>query len=196
MKNLFLVIISFVLILSTIGLSAESAFASESVNSTTSVQEEDLESFTVIVEYDKNQEPISETIINESDMEVTPHLESETPSGGFSTFYIPIEGGISYKLIDSFNGTSKVIDTLGEWISQFAAAVIPVKFTKNLWSSSAGTATYNTFHKPPSTRYYTTKIYEDSDSYYYYGKVVAYEYSDSARKKLTKTMTHVSKVRK
>lgn len=106
------------------------------------------------------------------------------------------EGSMSYVLIDSFSGSSKVIATINNWIYQFGAAFIPAKFFKTNWAGAAGSATYNTFLPPPTVKYYKTWVYQAQDSYNYYGKTVSKKYSDSARTKLEKTTTFISRIPK
>ncbi|WP_214814636.1 hypothetical protein [Exiguobacterium sp. s196] len=136
---------------------------------------------------DTDEEPVAGLITPTSSSKVSP---------GYGTYVVVNPGGINYKLLDTFKGDSRVIDTASEWVGEFAAAVIPFKFLKGFWSQAAGVATANTFLPEYSTKYYTTYVYQDEDYYNYYGKSIAKQYSDSARTKLVKTTTHISKLPK
>lgn len=158
----------------------------------------------VLMNLTANEEPgVESTVTVEEYNEQTGQLESTTTfkDGTMNTVdlnynpysgpdYIAIgEAELGYTLIDTFLGDSSRIDTLTEWVQQFGAAVIPALITKNVWGAGAGSATYNTFVKPPTTKYYKTWVYQARDSYSYYGKEVAKQYSDSARTKLLKTQS-------
>lgn len=105
-------------------------------------------------------------------------------------------GSKNYYLIETWYGDSAVIDTMSEWVSRFAAGVIPAMLTGNLWAAAAGQATFETFYEPPSRRYYTNKTYEAQDAYFYYGRKVTYEYSNSSRTSLTRTDEFVYRIYK
>lgn len=105
-------------------------------------------------------------------------------------------GGIQYKLVDKFNGDNGVLVTASAWIKDFAVAVIPEKLTKNIWAKGAGTATANAFLPVISKRYYTTWVYQDSDSQASYGKAVAKEYTSSKRTTLKDEIVFISRVPK
>ncbi|MBT2736603.1 hypothetical protein [Bacillus sp. ISL-7] len=155
----------------------------------TTNEEPGVDNSVVVTEYDVvTGEVDSQTTYNEGTM-------TEVTNPGDGPSYIAIgESEMGYTLIDSFTGTSAVIDTMAEWVYQFGAAVIPAMISKNPWAAGAGSATYNTFLKPPTTKYYKTWVYQARDSYYYYGKHVSKQYSDSARTKLVKTMSFVSRI--
>ncbi|WP_430788462.1 hypothetical protein VBD025_01040 [Virgibacillus flavescens] len=202
MNSVFCILIFFGLTLSIVGgLPLKSVLATSGDNFSTTASYE-ADTLQVTVEYENNT-PISKTVINEGGMDVTPHLEGDAPnlytmngSNPISPLYIPREGNMNYYFIDSFNASSAFVDTSSEWIFQYVAAVTPAKLAKSIWGAAAGSAIFNTFHNPPSRRYYTTKIYQAQDNYYYYGKEVTYEYSNSARTNLTKSDTFVYKIRK
>ncbi|WP_088011185.1 hypothetical protein [Gottfriedia acidiceleris] len=150
-------------------------------------EQEIVSSFTEVVEYNQGGEFKSKTIVEEG-IPMSSQKQSRVAVG---------EGtSIDYKLIDKFNGSSKVIRSLSDWTYSFASAYIPEKFLKKPWSKAAATATLNALYKGSQVKYYTTKVYQTKDSVYYYGKAVSYEYSDSARTKLSKTITHISRVAK
>ncbi|PEJ59522.1 hypothetical protein CN692_04840 [Bacillus sp. AFS002410] len=142
---------------------------------------------TEIAEYDENQQLVAKTIIEEG-----------SPSHPLIQSRVVVNEGVSmnYKLIDTFTGSSKVISSLSDWTYSFASAYIPEKFLKKTWSKAAATATLNALYNASAIKYYTIKIYQTKDSMYYYGKAISYEYSDSAKTKLAKTITHLSKVAK
>ena len=140
------------------------------------------------------------TINNVDEEQSTPLVGTTVPQLNTKinepNFYYVNTGSMNYKLIDSFTGNSKVLDTITEWVYQFGAAIIPAKLIKNVWAGAAGSASYNTFLKPPTTKYYKTWIYQAEDAFNYYGRHVSKQYSDSSRTKLEKTMEHVSKLPK
>lgn len=105
-------------------------------------------------------------------------------------------GGIQYRQIDKFNGNNAKYASVGNWISAFAGAVIPLKIGKNIWSQSAGTATAQSFLPTFKTKYYTTWVYQDSDSQAYYGKAITKEYTSSKRSTVKRTMTHITRLQK
>ncbi|XRG76970.1 hypothetical protein V5E38_14035 [Rossellomorea sp. GAMAL-10_SWC] len=150
-------------------------------------EQEIVSSFTEVVEYNQNGEFLSKTIVEEG-----------TPMSSQKQSRVVVGEGnsIDYKLIDKFNGSNKVICSLSDWTYSFASAYIPEKFLKKTWSKAAATATLSPLYKGSQVKYYTTKIYQTKDSVYYYGKAVSYEYSDAARTKLSKTITHISRVAK
>lgn len=141
-------------------------------------------------------EVILEEITEEPTITPVSPLNSSITSPGYGTYAVINPGGINYKLIDTFKGDSRIVDTASKWVAEFGAAVIPFKFLTGFWKQSAGVATANTFLPEFSTKYYTTYVYEDQDYYNYYGKSVSKQYSNSARTKLTKTSTHVSRLPK
>lgn len=105
-------------------------------------------------------------------------------------------GGVQYSLIDKFNGDNSKYATVGNWISAFAGAVIPIKLGKNLWTQGAGTATAQALLPTFSTKYYTTWVYQDSDSQAYYGKAITKEYTSSKRTTVKRSMTHITRLQK
>lgn len=123
-------------------------------------------------------------------------MYSTAPEPGDPTNIIVSESEMGYKLFDTFTGDSRVLDTLAEWVGEFAGAAIPIFVTKNVWAGGAGSATWNTFFDPPTTKYYKTWIYQVSVYYYYYGRHITKQYYDSARTKLIKTEEHLSRVTK
>ncbi|MGP1908004.1 hypothetical protein ACTSEZ_07515 [Metabacillus sp. JX24] len=157
-----------------------------------------VENLVIVEDYDTSGNVTSTTTYDDGEMTTVDVVPVFGPDGkriSGQPSSIPVtEPGLSYTLIDTFTGDSKVISTLGNWTYQFGAAVIPALITKNVWTGAAAGATYNVFLPPPSTKYYKTWIYQTRDSYYYYGKSVAKKYSDSARTKLEKTVTHISRV--
>jgi len=196
MKKFILGLSALGIAFSTVGFSAGNASAAE-LETPGIVIEKEIDTLTVVEEYDLegnviSTENISVDGLTPSDFEST----SSNPlnlgtSGGISTFaYVNDGDGINYTLIDTWKGSSKVVSTLSHWVYQFGSIMIPAAVTKSLWIGGAAGATYDVFLKPPATRYYTTKIYQDRDSFYYYGKSVSYEYSDSARTKQTKKATY------
>lgn len=115
---------------------------------------------------------------------------------GYGTNAVINPGGIDYKYMGKFNTTSMLADTVQKWIGEFAVNVLPIKFLKSDWSKAAGTATGNTFLPEPVKTYYSTLIYSDRDYYNYYGKTITKSYSDSARTKLKKSSTYISRLPK
>lgn len=163
-----------------------------------------VETITIVEEYDDNGNVINEEVVSTSgdltlsDFGGTGALSNSSLSpGGASTFAVVIDSpNYDWKKIDTWKGNSKGLTKLSEWVYQFGAAVVPALISKNVWAASAGSATYNTFVKPPATRYYTNHVYQSQDYYYVYGRDISYEYSDSARTKKTKTLTHVYRATK
>lgn len=208
MKKVVLVLTA-ALTLSAGSLSAGSVSAAESVTGKVvagaeTAVENTVDTITIVEEYDDNGNVINEEVISTSDdltlagFGSTGTLNNGSLSpGGASTFAVVVDSpNYNWKKIDTWKGNSKGLTKLSEWVYQFGAAIVPALITRNVWSSSAGSATYNTFVKPPSVRYYTNHIYQTQDYYYVYGRTVSYEYSDSARTKKTKTLTHVYRATK
>jgi hypothetical protein len=200
MKRIFSVTTSLALSVSLL-----SGFGVQTVAATESLLEEpieqEMESITVSQEYigPLPTEPV--VIEDNGGLELEDTREDATfpqsiPDPNDPTRVIVNPGSMDYVLIDSFTGDSGVFVNSATWVNTFAANAIPLKLFKNIWSQAAGIATFNSFLKPPTKKYYRTKIYQAQDYYYYYGKAVSYEYSDSARTKLTKTTTHLSRVSK
>lgn len=115
---------------------------------------------------------------------------SPTLDTGIGTYVIADPGSMGYVLIDTFNSDSRYIDTLNEWVYQFGAAIIPAMISKNVWAGAAGSATWNTFLKPATTKYYRTWVYQAKDTWNYYGYEITRQYSDSSRTKLEKVMEY------
>ncbi|ESU30099.1 hypothetical protein G3A_23770 [Bacillus sp. 17376] len=159
--------------------------------------------YTVVTEYDENGIAISETTITEGDMEIASDSDVELLSSGLDLEegsaiddpqYAYVDpGSMNYYFIDSFTGSSTFLDKLSEWSARFAAATIPAMLTKSTWVAGASSATFETFYNPSATRYYKTNIYQAKDTYWYYGKHISYQYSDSARTNLTKKVEFLSK---
>lgn len=103
-------------------------------------------------------------------------------------------GGIEYELIDKFNGNNKIFVSATGWIREFLVSGIPARLFKNPWAQAAGQATADFFLPESELRYYTTWIYQDNDSQAFYGKAVSKEYKTSARTKVLKTLSHVTRV--
>lgn len=192
------------IILSSLALSSSlfvfTPNASAAKSSVQQEQSQEMASITVSTKYDQNGLQISQTTVTDGDITKSvlgvTTIPSVTSPSIISPYVVENEGSMNYKLIDTYNGSSKIVDSLKEWTAQFASMIIPAKLVKNVWAASAGGATFNTFHSPPSTRYYTTKVYQASDSWYYYGRTIAYEYSDSSRTKLTNTVEHINRIPK
>lgn len=172
-----------------------------------SITENDFETLTVIEEYDENEKVISKTIIadgelEEDDFDIVKENDFETlkETDGNHNLISPFQnvndGSMNYVLQYTFTGTNSNLNTLKEWTSRFAAAAIPAGLIKSKWVTAAALASFETFYNPPATRYYKTWIYQAKDHYYYYGKAVSKQYSDSKRTKVTKTVTkYVKSVR-
>lgn len=199
MKKFILGLSALGIAFSTVGFSAGNASAAKP--ETQGVSQElvigkEIDTLIVAEEYDENgnvvlTEATSVDGLTTSDFESTSSNPlSLRAGGGISTFANVNEGSMNYTLIDTWKGNSKVVSTLSNWVYQFGSIVVPAIVTKNLWVGGAAGATYNVFLTPPATRYYTTKIYQAKDSYYAYGKSITYQYSDSARTKLTKSATY------
>ncbi|RXY98885.1 hypothetical protein [Fictibacillus sp. S7] len=208
MKKHLVILSSVALTASILGATSNVAFAettdepvteeTQVVDTLTIVEEFDEETGQEVAETITSSENMDESLVGENSDEVEAPLPGEPviPVKPGDPQYSNVNpGSMNYKLIDTFTGNSSIYDTLKEWTSQFAACVIPARFVKNVWASAAGSATYNTFHNPPKTRYYTDKIYQAQDAVWNYGKSVGYEYSDKAKTKLTRKVTHVNKTR-
>ncbi len=174
----------------------------------TAETENTVETITIVEEFDSKGNVTSEEVISTDGLTPADFGGTEALTSGGSILGTPSQGGIApaavvvdspnydWKKIDTWKGDSKKLSTLKEWVYHFGAAVIPALISKNVWAGSAGGATYNTFVKPPAIRYYTNHIYQSQDYYYVYGRVVAKEYTDSARTKHKKTLTHVYRTNK
>jgi hypothetical protein len=148
---------------------------------------------TDVVNYDDTGAITNETTTVTDD---TTNTTKTSTCTGVSCFrdpiYIPDPGAMNYQFLYSFNTDSFACDKLSELIEQYAAAIIPGGFFKSIWAAGVGTAIWNTYWTPPSTRYFHNQIYQTKDAYYYYGRNVTYEYSDSAQKHLLSKTEYIS----
>lgn len=217
-KKVSKIALSTAILSSTLFISSPSSYAtsdqsSEDISVDQFAQENQLlYNETIVATYNSLGMVSSETVIEEAvDMDGnvllsnTSEVASIVPQSikssfisnpGYGTNAVVNPGGIDYKYMGKFNTTSVLADTVYKWVKEFAANVIPIKFFKNDWAKVAGTATGNTFLPEPVKTYYSTLIYSDRDYYNYYGKTITKSYSDSARTKLKKSSTYISRLPK
>lgn len=194
MKKTLAIIITFVLALTTLGASASAAGKPDGKGKKQPLVLKE-KAWSVVEVYDADGKVISETIVPEEgtnleeiSSEVMEAEDVEVTEIGTEAYVDP--GSMNYYYLDTWYGTSEFLDELKDWAVRFAAAAIPYGLGASAWSSMAASSAFSAFHDAPPTRYYKNVIYQAKDTYYYYGKVTDYEYSDSGRTNLTRKHTY------
>lgn len=162
------------------------------------VVESKTKAWGVLENYDENGNLVDEIVIPGEGLELEEATQlneqmelNELEVGEIGTEAYVDPGSMNYKWIDDWYGSSYVYDRLSEWTARFASVAIPLGLGAGPWTTAVSTSVFNTLYNPnDATRYYRNDIYQAQDVYWYFGKDISYEYSDSARTKLTQKYTY------